>query len=146
MGCCGHSFESKEKVQEAIHKNTVEFLELNPQNDSEMVRFRDRAMAMDLRSGVCRNLIENEGQFYCPLHPTRNSGRELRDGHCDINHLCKTAKDFASWEKEKQEDFLNFIRRRHLDNLDYSMKIDRGELLEKFKSLQEIDTKPNFED
>ena len=140
MGCCGHSFGSKQEVKEAIRKNTAEFLLIEPQNDADLIRFRDRALAMDLRAGVCRNLIEKEGQFFCPLHPRQNSGRELREGHCDITHLCKTAKEFAGWDNEMQKDFLDFIRRRHLDNLDYSLKIDRGELLEKFKSLQKVKT------
>ena len=146
MGCCGHSFGSPEEIRRAIEKNTLEFKEIDPQNDEELIKFRDRAKAMDLRSGVCRNLIEQEGQFFCPLHPSRNSGRELRENHCDIFHLCKTAKDFADWREEKQEDFLKFIRRRHLNNLEYSLMMDRGELLEKFKSLQEVETKQNFKD
>ena len=146
MGCCGHSFGSKEEIRRAIEKNTLEFLEMNPQNDLELIKFRDRALAMDLRSGVCRNLIEKDDQFFCPLHPNQNSGRELRENHCDIFHLCKTAKDFAEWDGEKQEDFLKFIRRRHLDNLSYSLMMDRGELLEKFKSLQEVETETDFKD
>ncbi len=145
MGCCGHSFGTKEEVKEAIRKNTAEFLEMNPQNDVELIKFRDRAYKTDLRAGVCRNLIEKEYHFLCPLHPAQNSGRELRENHCDVNHLCKTAKDFAKWSKEKQKDFLNFIRRRHLDNLDYSLKMDQGELLEKFKSLQEVKAEHDFE-
>ncbi len=135
MGCCGHSFISKEKIKEAIKKNTLEFRELNPQTESQLMRFRDRATPMDLRDGVCRNLIEKEGKVFCPLHPKQNNGRELREGHCDINHLCRTAKEFAGWDKQKQEIFLKFIKDKKIGNLEYSMGIEKGKFLEEFKSL-----------
>ena len=48
---------------------------------------------MDLRNGVCRNLIEGNGMLFCPLHPKR-VGKDLRTGHCDINYFCRTAKEY----------------------------------------------------
>jgi len=141
MGCCGHDFGSKEEIKEAIRKNTLEFVELNPQNDNELIKFMNRAHPMDLRFGVCRNLIEKEGQLLCPLHPEQRKGRDLRRGHCEVNHLCQTAKEFAKWDKDTQKEFLNFLCKKQLDNLDYSMGMDNDGLLKEFKSLQKKETK-----
>lgn len=155
MGCCGNNFSSKEKIKEAIKENNREFREANPKTEmsanhtkgvisdhvkepsvlnTQLMRFRDRATPMDLRNGVCRNLIEKNGRLLCPLHPAQNNGKDLREGHCDINHLCNTSKEFSKWNKEKQERFLLFINKKNLDNLDYSLQIDNGSLLKEFES------------
>lgn len=130
MGCCGHGFVSKEKIKEAITLNTKEFSHI-----SSLEVFRDRAYSSDLRYGVCRNLIEEKGCFFCPLHPARNNGKDLREGHCNINYLCKTAKEFEGWEDGIKEKFLKFIENKVLDNISYSLAIDSGELLSEFKGL-----------
>jgi hypothetical protein len=137
MGCCGHDFPNKEKIDEAIHQNTLEFQEANPQTTQEYTAFRDRASVFDLRYGVCRNLIKLENQqLGCPLHPVRHNNIDLREGHCDIDYLCDTAKTFATWNREKQEQFLAFIQLKKLDNITYSIEIDTGKLLIEFKSKQ----------
>jgi len=128
MGCCGHSFISKEKIKEAITLNTTEFSR-TPSLDT----FRDRAYPSDLRLGVCRNLIEEKGCFFCPLHPARNDGKDLREGHCNVNYLCKTAKEFADWSEETKSKFIKFIEKKELDNISYSIVMDNGELLKEFK-------------
>lgn len=135
MGCCGHDFISKEKIKLAIKKNTLEFEHAHPQTEIELLNFRDREHCMNLRSGVCRNLIEKDNQIFCPLHPDKNKGKDLRIGHCDINHLCKTAQEFESWEEKKQEQFLTFIKNKTLDNIDYSMAMDKNLLLKEFEQL-----------
>ncbi|MFH1682733.1 MAG: hypothetical protein ABIA37_02965 [Candidatus Woesearchaeota archaeon] len=135
MGCCGHGFRLKEKIKEAIDKNTAEFKQLNPQTADELLKFRDRAHKWDLLNGVCRNLIEDNNHFFCPLHPARNEGKDLREDHCEINHLCQTAREFNLWEKEKQEKFLELVKEKELDNLDYSIQIDNNSLLKEFKRL-----------
>ena len=136
MGCCGHDFTSKEKIREAIQKNSLEFSKINPSNEKELLKFRDRAYRMNLRNGVCRNLIQKENQLFCPLHPAQNQGKELRENHCDINHLCQTSKEFKDWEEEKQKQFLEFVKKKKLDNLDYSLQMDNGILLKEFKSFE----------
>ncbi|MDP3990430.1 MAG: hypothetical protein Q8Q01_04465 [archaeon] len=128
MGCCGHDFISKEKIKEAIVLNTKEYSQI-----TSLDTFRDRAYPSDLRSGVCRNLIEEKGCFFCPLHPARNSGKDLREGHCNVNYLCKTAKEFADWNEETKNKFMEFIRSKGLDNISYSIIMDNGELLKEFK-------------
>jgi len=133
MGCCGHDFISKDKIEEAVHKNTQEFQTSNPQTESDFLIFRDRRPAMDLRNGVCRNLIEVQGRLLCPLHPTRHKGKDLREGHCEVDYFCKTAKLFPKWDKEKQDRFIAFIEAKKLDNITYSMKMDKGELLKEFE-------------
>jgi len=128
MGCCGHGFISKEKIKEAVKRNTIEF-----SNSNDLIKFRDRAYSRDLRFGVCRNLIEKEGVLFCPLHPQQNSGKDLREGHCDTEYLCKTAQEFSKWGEEKQKDFLELVEKKRLDNLDYSLRIDNGTLLKEFE-------------
>tara|TARA_Y100000031_G_scaffold128290_1_gene146536 strand:- start:93 stop:518 length:426 start_codon:yes stop_codon:yes gene_type:complete len=125
MGCCGHDFKSKAKIKEAIKRNTKEFSFFE-----NLQEFRDRAEARDLRFGVCRNLIEKD-KLLCPLHPSLNS-IDLREGHCDVNHLCNTAREFAEWSSSKQEKFLSFIKSKELDNIEYSLMMDNGKLLEEF--------------
>lgn len=133
MGCCGFDFPSKEKVAEAIKKNTLEFNFVNPLSEIEHLAFRERRAPMDMRDGVCRNLIQEEGCFRCPLHPARHQGKDLRIGHCDTEYLCNTAKSFAIWDAEKQQAFLAFIERKKLDNISYSILMDKGILMREFK-------------
>jgi len=132
MGCCGHDFGSVAEMKEAIKKNTSEYLKINVGKEEDMVKFRDRAYTMDLRKGVCRNLIEKDGKIFCPLHPTLNDGKELRLGHCDIDYLCKTAREFEDWSEEKKQRFLKFVAGKKLDKIKYSILMDDGGLLEEF--------------
>ena len=129
MGCCGHDFLSKEKIKEAVTRNTHEL-----HCFKDLVKFRDRAFKDDLRFGVCRNLIEKNGKMFCPLHPALNK-KDLREGHCSVDHLCKTAMEFEKWDEKKKEKFLDFIESKKLDNLDYSMMMDEGKLLKEFLDL-----------
>ncbi len=133
MGCCGRAFPSKEEIKKAIEKNTSEFKELDPQTEKELIKFRDRALPTDLRNGVCRNLIQKDNKILCPLHPKQNNGKDLREGHCDINYLCQTAKEFSTWPKHKQKKFLKFVKDNEPDNIDYSIKMDKSSLLEEFE-------------
>jgi hypothetical protein len=134
MGCCGRNFPSKEKIREAIKKNTFEFKELNPQTRKELIKFRDRALPQDLRNGVCRNLIEKKERFLCPLHPKQNNGKDLREGHCDVDYLCLAAKEFMGWSRERQKEFLKFIDDKELDKIQYSIEMGDDSLLKEFKS------------
>ena len=130
MGCCGHDFESSEKIKLAIHLNTKEL-----ENNTNLIEFRDRVHSRDLRYGVCRNLIKKDNQLLCPLHPSQNNNKDLREGHCNINYLCKAAKSYQDWPQEKQQKFLEFIKKQNLDNITYSIKMDNNSMLEEFNSL-----------
>ncbi len=132
MGCCGHDFGSKEKIDEAIRLNTIEFKNINPQVKAQFIKFRERAHPADLRHGVCRNLIGHGSQIFCPLHPTLHQ-EDLRKNHCDIDYLCKTAKEFAQWNQEKQERFILFVKEKNIDNLEYSIRMDDNSLLKEFE-------------
>lgn len=139
MGCCGHDFISKEKIEETIHRNNQEFNELLNKNKETktketLIEFRERAYPSDLRNGVCRNLIEEDNHIFCPLHPARNDGEDLREGHCSINYLCKTAGEFAKWNEDKQHEFIVFVSRKNLDNVEFSLLIGDDSLLREFKS------------
>ncbi len=140
MGCCGHDFQSKKSIRDAIHKNSLDYKYADIKSEADHVKFKDRAGSSNLRNGVCRNLIcvkKNEddisGQVLCPLHPTRHAGKDLRVGHCNIYYLCKAAKAFGSWEKEMQEMFLDFVKSKKLDNIDYSMLMADDKLLTEFE-------------
>jgi hypothetical protein len=127
MGCCGHDFKSLELVKEAVRRNTLEFRKFK-----NLEKFRDRAGKWDLRYGVCRNVVMIRGKVFCPLHPARNKGKDLRKGHCDVDYLCKTAKVFSKWNKEKQKKFLEFVEGKGLDVIEYSVGVDDGSLLKEF--------------
>lgn len=138
MGCCGNNFQSNRSVRRAIHKNTMEFKYARAKTEEDYIKFRDRAGSRDLRFGVCRNLISVEKedgslQYLCPLHPTLHSGKDLRVDHCNIHYLCKTAKAFGSWDKEMQEMFLDFVKRKEFDNLDFSLWMANSKLLDEFE-------------
>ena len=135
MGCCGHDFESKEKIKQAVFKNNLEFKHATPKTEEEFIQFRDRRPNMDLRNGVCRNLIQEEGCFRCPLHPARH-GKDLRIGHCDIEYLCNTAKAFEQWDEEKKKRFIAFVESKKLDNVTYSILMDNNSLLKEFNELR----------
>ncbi len=132
MGCCGHDFISKQKIKAAIDENTKEFTQLQPDTEEKFITFRDRRHPMDLRDGVCRNLIEEKGRFLCSLHPARHQGKDLRIGHCDTNYLCKTAREFDTWNADQRQTFLNFVNVQQLDNITYSIKMDDNSLLAEF--------------
>lgn len=135
LGCCGHGFPEKQELKEAIKKNTLEFQNLNPQTTLQLLKFRDRAHPYDLRNGLCRNLIQKKDQLLCPLHPGQNQGNDLRINHCDLDHLCLTAQEFNRWGRDTQQKFLFFIRNKNLDSINYSLQMNRGELLQEFKNL-----------
>ncbi len=132
MGCCGHDFLSKKLVIQAIDENTKQFKILYNNDEPSLIYFRDRFHSSNLRYGVCRNLIKDNETLLCPLHPARNNGKDLRIGHCDVNHLCKTAKIFATWSEEKQHKFIKLIESKNLSNIDYSMAMDKSTLLKEF--------------
>jgi len=134
MGCCGHDFISKEKIQEAIVRNTKDFKELNPKTESELLNFMNRAHCNDLLNGVCRNLIRDSksDNILCPLHPALNDGNDLRVGHCQTEYLCLTAQKFEKWTVETQKRFLDFVESKKLGRLDFSLLMDRNELLKDF--------------
>ena len=132
MGCCGHDFGTKEQIKEAIKINTEELDKINPKSKAQFMKFRDRNHPMDLRYGVCRNLIIRGEIMFCPLHPSLH-GTDLRKGHCDINYLCLTGKEFETWKKEKKDAFLRFVTEKKMDNIDYSILMENGELLIEFK-------------
>ncbi|MFC1801323.1 hypothetical protein ACFLZB_02575 [Nanoarchaeota archaeon] len=127
MGCCGHDYKNVKSVKEAIRKNTLEFKDFD-----DLEKFRDRAGKWDLRSGVCKNVIMVKGKVFCPLHPARNKGVDLRAGHCDVNYFCKTVKEFEKWNRERQKEFLDFLKKKKLGVIEYGIKIDDDSLLKEF--------------
>ena len=137
MGCCGHTFPSEKRVKGAIESNTREYLKMAPSNKGELMNFRERRYATDLRDGVCRNLIDTKGSFHCPLHPSLNKDEDLRIGHCDVNFLCKTARAFEDWDAKKKKKFLKFVEEKEISNVAYSLAMDSHSLFDAFEKLFE---------
>ncbi len=128
MGCCGYRIKNVELAEKAIYENTLEFKKYK-----NLEVFRDRNFKSALRYGVCLNVVRINGNIFCPLHPKRNNGIDFRKGYCLVNHFCKTAKKFSKWNEKKQNKFLNFIKSKNLDAIEYSLMIDRGILLKEFQ-------------
>lgn len=137
MGCCGHDFTSRPEVAEAIRKNTQEWNRLKDRS-----KFMRRPYSAVLRKcGVCRNIIFSDKEMtrvMCPLHPAFNEegdNTDIREGHCETEHLCKTAFVFDMWPQDKQEAFKRFVKSKDLDWYDFSMGMDSGSLLEEFEDM-----------
>lgn len=129
FGCCGNSYKSVEEIKKDVKLNTDEF-----QTCSNLEEFRDRYPKWSLRpSGVCRNVIDINGEIFCPLHPERNNGKDKRENHCEIEYLCKTFQAFKEWNKEKRKKFLEFVKKKNLDSYRYSILMDSNKLLEEFE-------------
>jgi hypothetical protein len=137
MGCCGNHFTTKEEIMEAVKKNTLEYNSIN-----DKIKFRDRNKKDLVRGcGVCNNIIYQDKdmkKIMCPLHPYFNNEEEkkdIRENHCDIHYLCKTAFIFSIWNKDKQDKFIQFIKEKKLDWFDFSMGMDKGLFLKEFEYL-----------
>ncbi|MBS3175798.1 hypothetical protein J4457_01025 [Candidatus Woesearchaeota archaeon] len=130
FGCCGRRFGSKEKVLAVIEKSTQELIQIKDRWD-----FRMRAKPSDLHEGTCRNLVfdQKKEKVFCPLHPLQNNGVDLRVGHCDFNFLCTTAKKFETWNREKQQSFIQLLRSKNVDVYEYSMGMDKDLFLKEFE-------------
>jgi len=127
-GCCGHGYKGKEAVLADIKENTVDL-----SRAKNLIEFKRRYPSWVLGdSGICRNLVQKGKKTFCPLHPAKNKGEDLRKGHCDVNHLCRTFRHFLTWDEEKKNKFIGFILAKNLDNHDYSMGMDSGKLLREF--------------
>ena len=132
MGCCGNNFVSEKKIEVAIRKNTLDFMKENPKNKEDYLVFKNRANPSQLRHGVCMNLVNKDAVLLCPLHPACHDGDDLREGHCDIDYLCKTAKEFAKCDFKIQKEFIDFINLKNLSNIKYSIEMDNGKLWKDF--------------
>lgn len=132
-GCCGHSFSSKDDVSRSLKKNTVEY-----EKSVDKVKWANRSEYLR-KSGICRNLIKKGDEIFCPLHPLRNDGQDLRTKHighskidCDMNYLCKTFYEFNVMDEETQKKFILFIKSKNPDWYTFSIKIDDGSYLKDF--------------
>lgn len=112
----------------AIRKNTVAF-----RHSVAKKAFMERSEYLH-ECGICMNVISlSDGRVGCPVHPKLN-GKYMRTGHCDVDHLCKTATFFKDWPSKKQREFLAFVRGKQMDWYSYSVKMDNGELLKEFET------------
>ena len=131
MGCCGHDLGSKKDVETGLRLNTMSYADAP---DKEAWGRREKEFVRSC--GICYNLIKCKKEIFCPLHPLRNDGKDLRDDVCDQEHLCKAFFCFQTWSEEKQQAFINFIASKHLDWFSYSVGMDDDSLLKEFEQLQ----------
>ena len=129
FGCCGNSYTNKKKLMRDIKKNTLEF-----DNKKSISQFIVRTKHLR-DSGICANLVFKDKKYYCPGHPILHRGRDYRnlDPVCDKDFLCKTFGLFRQWPKEKQQKFLEFLKKKKLDSFTYSIKMDNNSLLKEFE-------------
>ena len=96
MGCCGNNYGSRKKIEKGLLINTDSY------NNAKNKKKWGKQKAKNLRScGICHNLVQIGKEIFCPLHPERNNGKDLRDSVCDKNHFCKTLFKFKSWNKKQ---------------------------------------------
>jgi oligoribonuclease (3'-5' exoribonuclease) len=129
FGCCGNTYSHKKKLMRDVRKNTLEF-----ENKKSLKSFMSRTKDLRL-SGICANLVFEDEEFFCPGHPALHNGRDYRDidPDCHKGHLCKAYNYFQTWNKEKQQKFLDFIKSKNLDSYTYSIKMDNDSLLKEFE-------------
>jgi oligoribonuclease (3'-5' exoribonuclease) len=131
FGCCGNDYNHKRKLMKDIRKNTWEF------NKSKSIKsFMTRTTELK-SSGICANAIFKDGNFFCPGHPILNQGRDYRglDKDCEKEEYdgCKAYILFQTWDKQKQKQFLDFIKSKKLDSFAYSIRMDNDSLLKEFE-------------
>lgn len=128
FGCCGNNFEGKIEVYSGIKENTNELKKIN-----NLSKFKSRLKKNEVKEcGVCANLILKGKRMLCPLHPMQNNGEDIREGHCDINHLCKTAFHFKKWDTKTKNKFVRFVKSKKHDWYDFSINADNGKMLDEF--------------
>ena len=129
FGCCGNSYSNKRKLMGDIKKNTLEF-----NNSKSIVSFMSRIRGLR-ESGICASLVLKDEKFFCPGHPILHGGKDFRDidPDCHKDHLCRAFSLFQTWDKEKQQKFLDFLESKKLDSYAYSIKMDNNSLLEEFE-------------
>ena len=129
FGCCGNNYSNKKKLMNHIRKNTLQF-----DNKKSIKSFMSRTTELK-SSGICANLVFKGGKFFCPGHPVMHNSKDYRslDPDCEKEHMCKTYYLFKTWDKEKQQKFIDFIKSKKLDSYTYSIKMDNDSLLKEFE-------------
>lgn len=127
FGCCGDDFKSRKEILKEIKENIEAFRE-----------YEDKREFMKRRpyfkpSGICGNIGFVNGKIGCLVYPKKHE-KDMRKDYCDDDFECTTRKEFKSWNKQKQEAFLKFLKEKNLDFYQYSIKMDNGKLLGEFNS------------
>jgi hypothetical protein len=129
FGCCGHDFGPRSELKRDIRVNKKRYEE----NKKDIEQLKNKSDELRV-SGICKLLVHIQPDTVgCPLHPKLNNGEDLRETHCDIEYQCTTSREFISWNIDTREEFIDYIRTRDLDFIDYSIKMAGGSLLGGFK-------------
>ena len=133
FGCCGTEHcKSKEEVINTIKTNTKE---LKDYKDLKTFRNRKGPLFPIKDSGIkglCPNVTKLKDNTYgCALHPKQND-KDYRGYFCYRAYLCETQKQFQSWDKETQKDFLNYLKSLNLDVYDFSIQMDNDKILKNY--------------
>lgn len=130
FGCCGREHGTKKEVGEALVKNTFSY-----DNAKDKKEWGKRMEGYIRECGICYNLIKRGNEVFCPLHPYRNYGKDIRDNVCEKDYRCKAVFLFEEkWDDETRKKFIGFIKSKHLDWYSYSIKMDNNSLVEEFES------------
>jgi hypothetical protein len=128
MGCCGNNYKGKKEVEDGIKRNTYSY-----EDATDKAAWGKRQQGFVRACGVCFNVIHENGEIFCPLHPARNNGKDLRDDVCDKNHMCKAFYMFYNqWDDKTRKKFIDFIKSKNLDWYSYSIGMDNNSLFEEF--------------
>lgn len=89
---------------------------------------------------MCVNVVEEQGNFSCAVHPLRNGGEEVRVRYCNTEFLCGAAKEYQEMSDEQKKKYLLFLAEKvaaGMDSYEYSMLNDKDELIAEFRELHE---------
>jgi hypothetical protein len=135
FGCC---IVDKAKPTRAQLENAFKRSTLNYKQTKDTEKFAIRPGSGAVRQcGICNNLIIRRNKVICPLHPGF-LGKDLRrDAFCYREYLCETAKQFNRWGKDRQKEFLKFVKSKKPDWYSFSINIDNGTWLSEFIKKQQ---------
>lgn len=131
FGCCGFDFASRGKIENKLKEQAELWKKLGTK------KFSEREISYVEKEGICGHQVLVDGKVFCATHPAvyKNKGKDYREPRCIKEHLCKTYQEFLNWEEEKQNRFLEFLRKKNLDWYDYSIGMDNNSLIEEFEKI-----------
>lgn len=130
FGCCiiDKAKPTRKQLEKAFKQNTLSYKQAK---DIEKFAIRPGSGAVR-QCGICNNLIIRRNKIFCPLHPGITKKELRKDCFCYREYLCETAQHFNKWHKDKQKEFLKFVKSKKPDWFTFSINIDNGTWLSEF--------------
>lgn len=133
FGCCGHNFK-KSEIIDSVKKNNLELQKMN--FDDLSIRMSCRRRKELRASGICPNIINDNGKFLCGVHPSRTGCEDPRIGYCDTHFLCKLAFHFNEMNSKEKKKLFEFLKEKvsnGMDSLDFSLLNSEDKLWEEYQ-------------